>query len=204
MHPFRLFPALGGDREAVAHVNALDDQHIVLGLDLTDGLYLVALRIDFDLTRLQRAGERARQSPPGSGHDIVQRRGVRRVLLGPDAIVLGDLRMHAKHDRSLLSGQVCEALRAAEPLDPHPRDVGNLAHGRNCTPQPGRGDDQPRPSNRQSVTTARAARCSRRAPISPRDRVRFLPKPQLRAGWYPPAAVEAVHGAERCPLTVPD
>ncbi len=91
MHPLGLLPALFGDREPVAHVDALDDQHAVLGLDLADGLNVVAVRIDFDLTRLQRAGEGAGQSAPGRRDHVVERRGVRRVLLGPDAIVLGDL-----------------------------------------------------------------------------------------------------------------
>ncbi len=128
MHPLGLFPSLFGDREPVAHVDALDDQDVVLGLDLADRLHVVAVGIDFDLTRLQRAGEGAGQSAPGSGDHVVERCGVWRILLGANAIVLGDLRVHTEHDRSLLSGQVREPLRTAESLDPHPRDVGNLAH----------------------------------------------------------------------------
>ena len=69
VHPLSFLPAFLGDREPVAHVDALDDQHAVLGLDLADGLDLVAVGIDFDFTRLQRAGEAAvpvsrRRRPP--------------------------------------------------------------------------------------------------------------------------------------------
>jgi hypothetical protein len=123
VHPLGLRSPLGRDREPVTHVNALDDQYAVLGLDLADGLYVVALRIDFDLTRLQRAGEGASQSAPGGGHHVVQRSGARRVLVGPNTVVLGNLGVHAEDGRCLFGGQVGEPLRPAKPLDPHPGDV---------------------------------------------------------------------------------
>ena len=73
------FAALVGDRELVAHVDALDHEHVILGLDPRRPHRLVALRIDFDLTRLQRAGERAGQSAGGGGDYVIQRRRLRRV-----------------------------------------------------------------------------------------------------------------------------
>jgi hypothetical protein len=51
--PFR------GDGESIAHTDAFDQQHPVLGLDFPYRLDFVAFRIDFDVTRLQRAGEGA-------------------------------------------------------------------------------------------------------------------------------------------------
>jgi hypothetical protein len=109
--------------EAIPHGDAPDHEHLVLELDLTDRLDLIALRIDFDLTRFQRAGESAGQSPAGCGYDVVERGGVRRVLLGGDAVVCGDLGVHAERDRLGLGGKVREPLRPAETLDPDPRDV---------------------------------------------------------------------------------
>jgi hypothetical protein len=50
------------------HGDPPDHQHLVLGLDLADSLDLEPVTLDFDLTRFQRAGERARQSAAGCGH----------------------------------------------------------------------------------------------------------------------------------------
>jgi hypothetical protein len=86
------------------------------------------LGIDLDLTRLQRAGEGASQSAAGCGHYVVECRGVGRVLLGPDAVVLGHVGVHAEHDWRLLGGQKGKPLRAAKPLNPHARDVRDVAH----------------------------------------------------------------------------
>ena len=128
MHPLSFISAFLRDREPVAHVDAFDEQNAVLCLDLANRLDLIALGIDLDLTRLQRAGEGARQSTASSGHNVVQRRGVGRVLLRPDAVVLGHLGVHAEHDRRLLGGQKGKTLRATKPLNSHARDVIHLAH----------------------------------------------------------------------------
>lgn len=50
--PFRM--AIGSGRKPIGDLDPLDDQHTVLGLDLPDGFDVVAGRINFDLTRLQR------------------------------------------------------------------------------------------------------------------------------------------------------
>jgi hypothetical protein len=114
------------DREPVAHGDAPDDQDLVVEHDLADRLDVVALWIDLDLTRFQRAGEGAGQSAAGGGHDVVERRRVRREPLGIHAVVLSDLRMDAEGDGLVLGGQVRKTLRAAETLDPDPRDVDGL------------------------------------------------------------------------------
>ena len=105
-------------RQPVVDSDPFDHQDAVVGFDLSGGLDFVLLGIDLDLTRLQRAGKRAGQSPTGCCHDVIKRRGVRGVLCRIDAVVLGHFRMNAERDRVLLGGQVGEALRAGEPLDP--------------------------------------------------------------------------------------
>jgi len=119
MHALGIRPAILRHREPVANGDAADHQHLVLELDLTDRLDVVALWIDFDLTRLQRAGEGAGQSAAGRRDHVIERRGVRRVLLGVHAVVLRDLGVHSEAHGLGFGGQMGEPLGAAEPLDPH-------------------------------------------------------------------------------------
>ena len=123
VHAFDLLAAVLRDGEPIADRDAPDHQDLLVKHDLADRLDLKALRIDLDVTRFQRAGEGAGQSAAGGGDYVVKRGRVRRILLGRDAIVLGDLRVHPKHHRLSLCGEVREPLRAAEPLDPYPRNV---------------------------------------------------------------------------------
>lgn len=136
MHPLHLLPLVRRHRNPIMDADALDDQHPILGLDLADRLDLVALRIDLDLTRLQRAGERAGQSPSGGSHHVIERRGVRRILLGTYSIVLSHLRVHTEDNRLRFGREVGEPLGAAQPFDPDPRYVCDLAHQADTTPLP--------------------------------------------------------------------
>jgi hypothetical protein len=92
---------------------------VVLFKDISDRLNLVSVGRDFDLTRLQRAGERAGQSPAGGRHDVVERSRVRGVVRRRDPVVLGHFGVYAECDRLVLRRQVGEALRSPEPLDPY-------------------------------------------------------------------------------------
>lgn len=96
--------SVGRDGKAIRHADALDHQNLVIEHDVADGFDLVALRIDFDLTRLQRAGKGAGQSAAGSRHNVVERRGTRREVLRVDAVVLGHRGVHSEHDRLGLGG----------------------------------------------------------------------------------------------------
>jgi hypothetical protein len=137
VHSLDLRAAFLGNRKSIADLDPLDYEHTVLGLDLPDGFDLVTLGIDFDLARFQRASEGAGQSAAGGCHHIVERGGMRWVLLRSDAVMVGDLRVHAEDDGLVLGWQVGEPLRAAEPLDPYPRDIGDLTHGRSLQPPAG-------------------------------------------------------------------
>lgn len=128
MNTLDLGVAIGSGGKAIGDLDALDDQYAVLGLDLPDGFDVVAGRINFDLTRLQRAGERAGQSATRCGDHVVERGGVRRISLRSDAVVLGNLRMDTEDHGSVLGREVREPLRPTEPFDPHPRDVGGVSH----------------------------------------------------------------------------
>ena len=105
MDAFGLLSLFWSDGESVAHVDAFDQQHPVLGLDLAQCLDFVPLRIDFDLTRFQRAGEGAGQSPARRGDDVVQRRRVRFEDVGRHLVVLRHRPVHPEEDRFLLDGQ---------------------------------------------------------------------------------------------------
>jgi hypothetical protein len=132
-------PFLRDAREAVTDGDAADDQHAVVVDDLAGRLDLVALPLDVDLTRFQRAGEGAGQSAAGGGNDVVEGRRVRREVLRRDTVMLGDLGMDAEGDRLLFGGQVGEPLRASEALDAHARDVGRIGHARHPTAAGGTG-----------------------------------------------------------------
>jgi hypothetical protein len=119
VHALDIGAAVVGHAQAVPHVDALDHQDAVLLLDLADRLDVVLLRIDFDLTRFQRAGEGAGQSAAGGGDNVVECGGMRRILLGLDAVVLGHLGVDAERDGLRLGRKVREPLWAAEALDPH-------------------------------------------------------------------------------------
>jgi hypothetical protein len=56
------------------------------------------------LTRFQRAGKGARQSPARGRDHVVERGGVRRNVAGLNPVMLGDLRMDAEGHRLLLRG----------------------------------------------------------------------------------------------------
>jgi hypothetical protein len=88
---FGVCPPFLGDCEAIVDPDALDHENAIVGFDLAGGVDLVALGIDFDVTRLQRAGERARESPAGCRDDVIERRGVGRKSRWVDAVVLGNL-----------------------------------------------------------------------------------------------------------------
>ena len=81
MHALRLLTPIRRHRKAVMDRDALDHEDVVLGLDLADGLHLEPFPLDLDLTRLQRAGESARQSAAGGGHDVVECRRMWRELV---------------------------------------------------------------------------------------------------------------------------
>jgi hypothetical protein len=106
MHPLHLLPPVRRHRDPIIDADPLDNQHAILGLDLADRLDLVALWIDLDLARLQRAGERARQSPPGGSHHVVEGGGVWRILIGTHPIVRSHLGMHAEYNWRGLGRQV--------------------------------------------------------------------------------------------------
>ncbi len=134
MHPLGLSPALLRDGQPIVDPDPLDHKNAIFGLDLPDRFDLIALRINLDVTRFQRAGERAGQSPARRSNDIVKRRGMRRILARVHAIVLGDLRMNTERHRLLLSRKIREPLGAPEPLDSHPRHVAHLGHASQHTP----------------------------------------------------------------------
>jgi hypothetical protein len=100
----RLLTLLLRHGQAVVGRDPFDHEHAVALEDLADGLDLISLRIDFDLTRFQRAGKGARQSPARGGDHVVQRGGARRKVVGADAVVLGDLGVDPEGDRVALRG----------------------------------------------------------------------------------------------------
>ena len=153
VHALNLIAAVVRNGEPIVNGDALDDEHLFLEHHVADCLDLIALRIDIDVARFQRAGEGAGQSAASGRHHVIQRRCVRGVLVGADAVVLSDLGMNAKRHRLMFGWQVREPLRATQPLDPHTGHVCGLGrHGRGgyYLGRPGRGRTaQPRDGERR-------------------------------------------------------
>jgi hypothetical protein len=165
--PFDFLTAIRRNCESVVHRDSLDHEHVVLGLDFADGLDLELFALDFDLTRLQRAGKGAGQSAACRSDDVVEGRRVWGELLRRDAVVLSDLGVDPEYDGVLLSGKVRESLGAAEPLDPHLRHVAHVTHGRNATPVSGSDRLAPCPA---AVSPVMTLACSSAAFAIPRSR----------------------------------
>ena len=89
VHPLDLLAPVLGHREPVVDRDSLEHQHAVAVEYLADRFDPVSLPLDFDLTRLQRACERAGQSAPGRRHDVVKRGRLRREVVGGHPIVVG-------------------------------------------------------------------------------------------------------------------
>jgi hypothetical protein len=123
-----LAPVVGDAAQPVGHDDALDDQRLVLKNDLADRYDAEIIRVNIDVTRFQRAGKGARQSPARGRDDIVQRRRARGKVVGADAVVLGDLGVDAEGHGVHLGGEVSQPLGPAQALDPDTRGIGDLGH----------------------------------------------------------------------------
>ena len=97
---------VGLEAQHVLHVDPLDHEHLVLGLDLAGRLADQPALARGDSTRLQRAPEGARQSAGGGGDDVVQRRSMLGLSAGRHAVVLRDLVVDAEEDGLGLTGEV--------------------------------------------------------------------------------------------------
>jgi hypothetical protein len=114
--------------QPVGDLDALDDQDAVLVLDLTSRLRGEPSFSGRDVTRLQRASERPRQSAGRRGDDVVECRRALGAAAALHAVVVGDLVMNAELDRLLGPGQVRAPERAGDALDSRPARVHDLAH----------------------------------------------------------------------------
>jgi hypothetical protein len=81
---------LGAQPQVVSHVDATNDQHVAVSLDLAGSLRREEPLAGWDLARFQRTAKGAGQSAGGRSNEVVERRVARLVDLRVDAIVLGD------------------------------------------------------------------------------------------------------------------
>lgn len=102
MYPLGGFMMLAGKLQRVRHLDFPDDQNLAVFSDRTLDLAGQIAFFQFRAARFQRSGKGAGESAPGRGHHVVERRRVWRKVLGTNAIVFGDLGMHAEHHRLVL------------------------------------------------------------------------------------------------------
>jgi hypothetical protein len=112
--------------QVVVHVDAFDDQHAAVRLDLAAGFgnqFSIACR---DLARLQRTTKGAGQSAGGGRHHIIQRGGMGFMDVGIDTVVLGDFGMHSKKNRVWNVRQISPAQRTVNTFDSDPGCVSDI------------------------------------------------------------------------------
>jgi hypothetical protein len=119
---------VGIEAEPVLDVDALDHQYAVFILDLTARLRREPSVTRRDLTRLQRASERPRQSTRSGGDDVVERRRPLGVAAAFHSVMVSDLVVDAEPDRLRTPRQKSAPERAAHPLDPRPARVNDFGH----------------------------------------------------------------------------
>ena len=79
---------LRAQSKLVGHVDAANDQHVAVLLNLSGCLRREEALAGWDLARFQRTAKGARQSARGRGDEVVERRVARLVDLRVNAIVL--------------------------------------------------------------------------------------------------------------------
>jgi hypothetical protein len=84
----------------------LDHEHFALELYLSDGVGVEAIFVEGDVTSRQRAGKSAEQSATGSSDQVIERRGIRRLRIRGDALVLGHFVVSPEQHRFLLGGKM--------------------------------------------------------------------------------------------------
>ncbi len=103
--------------EHVCDMDTFDYQDFALFFDLAGRFRdQVPVRC-VDAARLQRAPEGSRQSTAGGGDDVVNRRGVRRVFLRVDTVMLGDGSVHSEADWLIQGRHPYFANRTSNPFD---------------------------------------------------------------------------------------
>ena len=119
MHAFGRLPVLVGQLEPVGHVDALDDQHLFIFLDVTDGFRDQEALTRRYLTRFQRASECPGQSTTGGGDQIVQ--GCRMwIMIGhADAIMFSNFGVYPKLYRLIFNRQVGAPVWTPHAFYPH-------------------------------------------------------------------------------------
>jgi hypothetical protein len=90
---------IGAPGEVIAHVDALDHEHLLLQHDDAFGIRAEPTLAGVDPARLQRATQGPGESTGGRGHHVVESGGMVRILPRSGAVMLANLIVRAEHDR---------------------------------------------------------------------------------------------------------
>jgi hypothetical protein len=104
-------------------VDASDDEHVLLGLDLADSFGDEPSVGRRDLTRIQRASESSTESTGRAGDNVIERRGARRISIRRDLVMLSNRAVHPESDRLRLTRQPGLSNRTFYSLD---ADLGSV------------------------------------------------------------------------------
>jgi hypothetical protein len=85
--------------QLVVNQDSPDNEHVPLQLDFSYGLGSQFAVRGVNVTRFQRAPEGSIESTGGRRNHVIERRGVWRVSVGRNLVVLRDLRVHTEGNR---------------------------------------------------------------------------------------------------------
>ena len=127
VHPLSGLPVGRIQLQVVVYMDAFDDQHPAVRLNLAPGLGNQPSVSCRNLARLQRTTERPGQSAGSGRYHIIQRGGMGFMHVGVDTVVLSDFGMHSKKNRIRHVRQISTAQRTLNSFDPDAGCVSDMA-----------------------------------------------------------------------------
>lgn len=110
---------LGVQSKPVGHMDAANDEHVAVFLDLADRLRREVPLACWDLARFQRTAKAAGESAGGRGYKVIERRVTGLVHRLVNAVVLGDRGVDAEIDGFCMDGKKRAPQRPSYPFNPH-------------------------------------------------------------------------------------
>lgn len=107
--------------------NAADDENVSIEFDFPNRFRAEPSIRCVNLTRFQRAPEGSGESPGGCRDDVIKRRGMRRVSVRRNLVMLGNFGVYAENDRLCFRRQEGQTHWPPLALNANPRSINDFA-----------------------------------------------------------------------------